>query len=694
VKKEKLYAQLILITFITIIILVTISPNICNAFPSVEIIKVDYPTQVIAGEMFKINVTVNYSYEGWTLAELGVFHENFTTILDYVRYYLTGSAVKTFSLTGIAPLKSMNLNLKIVTRYWYQNFWVTNSKCIINLSIKVSSLNEKNLIEQKPLIVNINGTEWYYWNNSFSDSCIIWLSGGHVYKDHVTINPYDMETFSAMMYINDLAKDYSVLALRKGTDKILVPFTNQEFYALSYYSNSKFLKDIYNWILRHGYNFTYLIGYSTGGVAVGYEIAVRDPESWVAPNGAIIISAPLKGVQGLLDSVSYANNIKANIQLIYGKIWGDEIWPQGKEFYDNAPEKIDFPWYFKEWNLIPDSSHEVWVKEEDGAHYNSKAYNLTVKFIEKAKSLWFNFKGGKALVKLEVEPVDEKGFCKASFYKEDFSSQRYFYLEEGYEKYKENLTLNFKKINWEINASTIKLVFNKTRKEAYLTFIIENFSKEENDSYIIKLHYFKDWFWNQTGNTFNFYNSEDDVKVFGPSSLNILVIKLPETVNASFNQQKFEIKYLKQKINLKLDIEVEKTQFIVGEEISFKLKVTNIAQQRLIYKRNSVTFKIIDSKGQIVYFNSASSKDVYDTIEPKQTLIYEFTWNQICNNGKQASPGLYKLVGSIEDLNAEKEIQLNAPLIPGFELPSILLGLILGAFMILTLKKMKLFINP
>jgi len=63
VKKETLYAQLILITFITIIILVTISPNICNAFPSVEIIKVDYPTQVIAGEMFKINVTVNYSYE-------------------------------------------------------------------------------------------------------------------------------------------------------------------------------------------------------------------------------------------------------------------------------------------------------------------------------------------------------------------------------------------------------------------------------------------------------------------------------------------------------------------------------------------------------------------------------------------------------------------------------------------------------
>ncbi|MBS7656163.1 hypothetical protein KEJ50_06700 [Candidatus Bathyarchaeota archaeon] len=679
------------LTFITIIISLTIFSIACKASPNIEILKVEYPKQVAAGEAFNIKVFISYSYDSWTIAELGVFHENFTTVFDCIKYYLTGTAVKTFDLTVTAPLKPMNLNLKVVTRYWYQNFWITDRKCIAEFSIEVYSLNEgESYIEQKPLIVNIDGVEWYYWSNNFSDSCIIWLSGGHAYKDHVTINPYEMETFSAMMYINDLAKEYNVLALRKGVNRILVPFTTQEFYALSYYPNSEFLKNIRDWILKKGCNFTYLIGYSTGGVAVGYEVAIRDPENWVAPNGAIIISAPLKGIKGLLDSVSYANSIKANIQLIYGKVWSDDLWPQGKEFYDNAPEKTDMPWYFKEWNLIPDSSHEVWVKEENGAHYNGKAYNLTVKFIEKARSLWFNIKGGEALAKLEVKVVGEKGFCKASFFKEDFASQRYFYLEEGYEKYKENLTLNFKKINWKVNDSTINLVFDKIKKEAYLAFIIENFSKEEEDSYVIKLHSFKGWSLNQTDEAFNFYNIKDESKIFGPSSLNILVIKLPEeAINASFNQQKFEIKYLKQKISLNLSIEIEKTQFLIGEKISFKLKATNTGQQRVTYERSSVMFKIVNSKGEIVYLASEPSKNIYEFIDPKQTLIYVFTWSQIYNDGGQVPPGVYKLIGSIDGLKVEKEIQLNASLIPGFQSLSILLGLIFGAATILLLKRVK-----
>jgi len=687
-KLNKACFQLILI-----IISLTIFSTACKALPSVEIIKVEYPKQVVAGETFNIKVFISYSYDGWTIAELGVFHENFTTVFDCIKYYLTGTAVKTFDLTVTAPSKTMNLNLKVVTRYWYQNFWVTNPKCISEFSIEVYSLNEKeSYIEQKPLIANIDGVEWYYWNNNFSDTCMVWLSGGHAYKDHITINPYEMETFSAMMYINDLAKEYNVLALRKGVDRVLVPFTTQEFYALSYYPKSEFLKNVHDWILKKGYNFTYLIGYSTGGVAAGYEIAVRDPEDWAAPNGAIIISAPLKGIKGLLDSVSYASSIKANLQLIYGKVWSDDLWPQGKEFYDNAPEKTDAPWYFKEWNLIPDSSHEVWVREGDGEHYNGRAYNLTVKFIEEARSLWFNFRGGETPVKLEIKIVGKEGFCKASFLKEDFASQRYFYLEEGYEKYKENLTLNFKKINWKINDSTINLVFNKTGKEAYLTFIIEDFSKEEKDSYVIKLYFFKGWSWNQTDATFNFYNVKDEIKVFGPSSINILSIKLPEeAINASFNQQEFEIKYFKQKISLNLNIEINKTQFLIGEKISFKLKVTNIGQQRITYERNSIMFRVVNFKGETVYLASESSKNIYDIIDSGQTLIYEFAWNQIDNNGRQVPPGVYKLIVGINELKieSEKEIQLNAASIPGFQPLSILLGLIFGLAMILLLKRIK-----
>ncbi|MEM2227866.1 MAG: hypothetical protein QXR82_03560 [Candidatus Bathyarchaeia archaeon] len=660
----------------------------CKAFPNVEILKVEYPDQVTAGETFNINVFISYSYDGWTIAELGVFHENFTNIFDYVRYYLTGVGVKTFSLTVTAPLTLMNLNLKVITRYWYQNFWITNRKCITEFSIKVYGLNEtESSIEQKPLIVNINGVEWYYWNNDFSDSCVIWLSGGHAYKDHVTINPYDMETFSAMMYINDLTKEYSVLALRKGTDKILIPFTNQEFYTLSYYPTSEVLEKVHDWILEKGYNFTYLIGYSTGGMVLGYEIAVRNSERWKAPNGAIIISAPLKGVKGLLDSASYANNVKTNIQLIYGEIWSEELWPQGKEFYDKAPEKTNALWYFKEWNLISDSSHEVWVKEEEGAHYNRKVYNLTVKFIEKSRSLWFNFKSGEALVKLEVKTIDEKGFCTVSFFKEDFASQRYFYLEEGDKKYKENLTLNFKAVDWKIINSTISLVFNERKKEAYLTFIIENFSKKEDDTYIIKLHQFKGWSWNQTNGTFNFYNTKDEIKLFGPSSLNVLTIKLPEyAVNISFNKQEFEIKYLKQKINLNLTIEIEKTQFLIGEKIFFKVKVVNSGQKRVTYEENSITFKVADFKGKIIYSAPEFPKTV-SAIDSGQTLVYEFTWNQICNDGKQAAPGLYKLIVNVEDLKVEKEIQLNPSVIPGFQFPFILFGVILGIITLILLRR-------
>jgi hypothetical protein len=517
---------------------------------------------------------------------------------------------------------------------------------------------------------------------------VIWLSGGHAYKDHITINPYEMETFSAMKYINDLAKEYSVLALRKGFDKVSMPFTNQEFYALSYYSNSNFLKNLHDWSLRKGYNFTYLIGYSTGGVAAGYEVAVKAPEDWAAPNGAIIISAPLKGVNGLLNSVSCAFNIKSNIQLIYGMVWSDELWPQGKEFYDNAPEKTEYPWYFKAWSLFSDSSHEVWVKEEDGAHYNKKAFNLTVWFIEKSKALWFSFKGGEAIVKLEVKAVNQKGFCKALLFKEDYSFQKYFYLEVGDEKYKENLTSSFRKLNWKVNASTINLNFNSLEKKASLTFIIENFSEEKNDSWIIKLHPLKDWFWNQTGATFTFYNNEELNPT--PLSLNILIIELPkDAVNISFNQQRFEIEYcLKQTANLSLRIELEKTRFVIGEKIIFKLKVTNDAQQQLTYKKSSVTFKVVDSKGGIIYSAFKDFENNYEVIDPGQTVVYEFSWDQINNNGIQAPPGIYKIIGCVENFNVEKEIQLNASSIPGYQLTSVLLGLFFGAFM-LFLKKIK-----
>jgi hypothetical protein len=193
-----------------------------------------------------------------------------------------------------------------------------------------------------------------------------------------------------MKFINDLSKRYCVLAPRRGTESETLPNSNQTFYAMGYYRNSMLVKQAYDWSRAEGYNFTYLVGYSTGGAAAGYEVTVRDPQTWTSPNGAIIISAPLGGIPPyhVFESATHANGLKANVQLLYGKIWSEDLWPQGKQFYDNAPRKAGVPWYRKEWHLINESSHEVWVKEDDGAHYNSGAYNLTTQFIEKSKSPW------------------------------------------------------------------------------------------------------------------------------------------------------------------------------------------------------------------------------------------------------------------------------------------------------------------
>jgi len=382
-KKVMILVLLVLMIGVSVDVPVMAQPQ-----PSAEIVDVQYPNQVPAGESFKVNVSVRYSYDGWILADLGIFQGDFTKIFDYVRYYLTGDATRSFTLTVVSPNIGTDLPLKVATRYWHNNFWLSDVNGSRDFSVSILGSGQTGG-EVSPSIVKIGQSEWYYWNKAGSEACLIWLSGGHAYPDHVTINPYERETFGAMKYINDLSGKYSVLALYKGTEGHGILYTGQTYYALGYYANSVFLKEVRDWSQGQGYNFTYLIGYSTGGVAAAYETVVRDPESWFSPNGAVVISSPMGGVPpaNSFELVSHAKDLKSNIQMLYGQVWS-EIWPQGKQFYDNAPEKTNVPWYLKGWHLFEDSSHEVWVKEADGAHYNSGAYNLTVQFVEKSKSPW------------------------------------------------------------------------------------------------------------------------------------------------------------------------------------------------------------------------------------------------------------------------------------------------------------------
>jgi len=249
-------------------------------------------------------------------------------------------------------------------------------------------------IEAAPTVLLIGRAEWYYWKNSRSDTCLVWLGGGKAFADHVTINPYYLESFNTMRYIQDLSTQYSVLALYKGPDIEYVYEAKSRVSVLSYYDNSKFLREIYDWIRENGYTYSYLVGYSTGGTVVGYELAVRDRNTWTSPNGGIIVSGrvnqPMKNWRGtsLYESAAHARKIQANILLLYGRIWSEDLWPQGREYYENAPDDgwIGGRWHHKEWHLFNESGHEVWTREQTGI-YDPTAFHITVKFIEKSKTL-------------------------------------------------------------------------------------------------------------------------------------------------------------------------------------------------------------------------------------------------------------------------------------------------------------------
>jgi hypothetical protein len=395
------------------LMLLSLVPSVhADSTPRADIVRFDSPAKVSAGESFNVNVSIRYSYEGWTFGELGMFQGNFTNIIDYVQYYLTGDALRNFTLSVTPPTGSSELQLELVTRFWYQNFWLIDEKGYANFTVTVLGDSTKSRIKE-PSIIEIGQNEWHYWNNNATDTLIIWLSGGQAFSDHVTTNPFEMESFGAMMYVNDLSKRYSVLALLRGSTKYTLAVTSQPFYALDYYPDSAFLEKLHEWSVQQGYAFTYLIGYSTGGLAAGYEVTVRDPETWAAPDGALIISAPLGGLQpgDILDSLSHAQNLTADIALFYGGIWSDDLWPQGKQFYDNAPKIVGGDsWYRKEWRFFPDSSHGVWVKEHDGAHYDGLAYSLTSQFIEKSRNPWrrlSKWKDEPYFALLWQEPVSE-----------------------------------------------------------------------------------------------------------------------------------------------------------------------------------------------------------------------------------------------------------------------------------------------
>jgi hypothetical protein len=230
-------------------------------------------------------------------------------------------------------------------------------------------------------IEQIAGYNWYHWPNPETDSCIIWLGGGKTTPTYVTVNPYSLESLNTMRFIEDLADHYGILALSKGE--------------IQYAVDSGLVSKICKSIREFGYKYVFVVGYSTGGMALAYELTIpRDYE--LGPDAGVIMSSMLdwqemverhKTARGidLYTSAQHSERVRRNVLLMYGEdAW---FWGQGEKFYKNLHEEgwMNDHYFQKEWRLMPGVEHEVFTLEADGS-YDSKPVVIIINFFEKVRA--------------------------------------------------------------------------------------------------------------------------------------------------------------------------------------------------------------------------------------------------------------------------------------------------------------------
>ncbi len=239
----------------------------------------------------------------------------------------------------------------------------------------------------------IGDTIWRYWHNPGSDTCLIWLGGG-LQSQSLFINPYWLESFNTMRYVQDLARFYSVLAIEEGSRKRYQAVLERNIYG-EIYEGSNFIDKARNWLLEDGYSHIYMVGYSVGGIAAAREGIREHAGLWRSPSGIILITIPED------KSVWFkADRLRGNLLLLYGERMTESFIEAGEEFLSETPDegRQDWGWLHKEINILPEVAHEVWTIAESGM-YNPEAAWITVRFIEKAKMLSYG-------TKYRVESVD------------------------------------------------------------------------------------------------------------------------------------------------------------------------------------------------------------------------------------------------------------------------------------------------
>jgi hypothetical protein len=249
-------------------------------------------------------------------------------------------------------------------------------------------------IQSSRSIVRIGDASWYYWNNTASDTCLIWLGGGTTQEQEVgyysyMINPLEFESFGTVKFIQDLTKYYCFIALQKGSSAYYSIDSNRTIYQEPYQMDSRILGDIHDWIKSQGYAHTFLVGYSTGAQVAAMEIAVRAPTEWSSPDGLVLITPRLS------DIVSRsAYRMRASLLVLYGgSIETPAYVSTGHDFFLNAPTNGWYPssYFYKEFQVISKMGHEVWTVYQTGV-YDAQAEQTLVSFVNYVKALQFTSK--------------------------------------------------------------------------------------------------------------------------------------------------------------------------------------------------------------------------------------------------------------------------------------------------------------
>ncbi|MBS7628416.1 hypothetical protein KEJ23_00275, partial [Candidatus Bathyarchaeota archaeon] len=90
--------------------------------------EIVYPSKVLPGHLFQVNVSVIHSCRERAMTNIGLFSRNSGNILDPRIIYLTGNGTKNILFELRAPNVEGLFELEVLLRYWHLGFWVYNKE--------------------------------------------------------------------------------------------------------------------------------------------------------------------------------------------------------------------------------------------------------------------------------------------------------------------------------------------------------------------------------------------------------------------------------------------------------------------------------------------------------------------------------------------------------------------------------------